>query len=65
MMTNPVDKQIAHFANLIIKVIRDKKHVENYRMVPNMNLETLVEEKDEDSWTNLFKTKNGEVENWH
>lgn len=62
MTTKPVDKQIEHFAKLIIKVICDKKHVENnYRMVPNMNLETLVEEKDEDSWTNLFKTnKNGQ-----
>jgi hypothetical protein len=43
---------------LIIKVVRDKKHVQNYRMVPNMHLETLVEEKDEETWTNLFKNKN-------
>jgi hypothetical protein len=60
MRTDLIEKQIAYFADLIIKVIRHKKHVQNYRMVPNMHLETLVEEKDEDSWKNLFKTKNGQ-----
>jgi hypothetical protein len=58
MTTNSVENQIAYFAYLIIKVVRDKKHVQNYRMVPNMHLETLVEEKDEETWTNLFKNKN-------
>ena len=58
MRTNLIEKQIAFFANLIIKVIRDKKHVQNYCMVPNMHLKTLVEEKDEETWTNLFKNKN-------
>ena len=52
--------KIAYFAKLIIQVIRDTKHVENYPMVPNMNLKTLVEDKDEESWTNLFKNKNGQ-----
>jgi hypothetical protein len=58
MRTDLIEKQIAYFADLIIKVIRHKKHVQNYRMVPNMHLETLVEEKDEETWTNLFKNKN-------
>ena len=56
--TNSVENQIAYFAYLVIKVIRDKKHVQNYRMVPNMNLETLVKENDEKTWTILFKNKN-------
>ena len=51
--------KIEYFAKLIIQVIRHTKHVGNYRMVPNMNLNTLVEDKDEESWTNLFKNKKG------
>jgi hypothetical protein len=52
-----VPRVIKHFATMIIKVVCDYKHVENYRMVPKMNVETLMK-KDEESWTNLFKTRN-------
>jgi len=65
LMTKQVETQmvvppkIEYIATEIIKVICDNKHVKNYCMVPNMNLETLVK-KDVKTWTNLFKTKNGE-----
>ena len=53
-----LENVIGNFAKVIIRVIREKKHVQFYPMVPGMNLKTLVEEKDEESWTVLFKKKN-------
>ncbi len=49
--------QMKSLASKIIKVI--KKHVENYRMVPKMELTSLLE-KDDQSWKNLFKNKKGQ-----
>ncbi len=48
---------LEYFAKLIIRVICDKKYVQLYPMVPNMDLKNLMQ-KDEESWTVLFKKKN-------
>ena len=57
VQTEYVAIYIKSWASKIIKVI--KKHVEYYRMVPKMELTSLLE-KDDESWKNLFKNNKGQ-----